>query len=141
MAYSLSGNISASFPTGHDLSNSQYFFVAMDQTGSVGNCPAGTKAIGVLANQPSVGAAGQYAATVDLVGVTRICVAQVYAAGQVLVPGTDGTYVGIGMSAADASSTYNYARAITLVPSTKSLDIVPCLLLGPQAGIDSSATA
>ena len=145
MAYTTPTNISLSFPTNADLSNNQFQFVVLDQAGAVGPCDATHKPLGVLTNVPSAGALGQYAATVDLVGVTRIAVKDVYAAGTILCPGVDGTVVGLGMTAADASAnggaSYAYARAMTLQASTKAYDIVPCLLLGPLAGIDTSATA
>jgi hypothetical protein len=145
MAYSTPTNISLSFPTNADLSNNQFQFVVLDQAGAVGPCDATHKPLGVLSNVPSSGALGQYAATVDLVGVTRIAVKGVYAAGSILCPGVDGTNVGVGMTAADASvvggPSFNYARAMTLEASTKAYDIVSALLLGPQAGIDSSSVA
>lgn len=146
MAYTTPTNISLSFPTNADLSNNQFQFVKIDQAGAIGPCDATSKPLGVLTNVPSPTAGGQYAGTVDLVGVTRIAVFGVYAAGSVLVAGQDGTNFGVGMTVADASSanpgtSYNYARAMTLQPSLKTYDVVPCLLLGPQAGIDSSSVA
>lgn len=141
MAYTTPTNIALSFPTAADLSNNQFQFVALNSSGALIACDQTTKSLGVLTNVPSPTAGGQYAGTVDLVGVTRIAVYSTYASGTVIVPGVDGTNVGVGMSAADASTTYNYARAMTLQTATKAYDVVPCLLLGPQAGIDSSATA
>lgn len=144
MAYSTPTNISLSFQTNADLSNNQFFFVSMDQAGRIGTCDATTKALGVLTNVPSATAQGQYAGTVDLVGVTRVAVYGIYPANTILVPGVDGTNIGVGMTPVDASvvatgPSYNWARAITLQPSLKTYDVVPALLLGPLAGIDSSS--
>lgn len=141
MAYTLPTNFSLSMQCDEDLSNNQYFFVTLNSNQRAIACDATHKPVGILTNVPSVGARGQYSATVDVAGVSKITTYGIYPVMTVLVPGVDGTYVGVGMTAADASTSYNYARAITLQPSVAAYDTVSCMLLGPQAGIDASATA
>jgi len=138
MAYTSQTSLSMSWQAGADLSNNQFTFVSMDSTSQIQPCAKTSQALGVLANQPSAGVQGQYAATVDLAGVTRICVAGVYPVGTVLVPGTDGSIVGLGYSVADATSNFKYARAITLQASTAAYDVVAARLIDNNPGVDST---
>ena len=144
MAYNLQTSIPISFQTGDDLSNSQFMFVRLGTDGLLYAADTTTSALGILTNQPSAAAQGQYAGTVDIVGVTRLCVQQAYPIGTWLVPGVDGTYRGIGMSVADASvlACYNpasFIRARALQASTASYDIIAVRLIDPSPGCDGTS--
>jgi len=138
MGYTSQTSISESWQAGEDLSANQFTFVTLDSTARVQASRITDVPTGVLTNVPSASAGGQYAATVDLVGVTRICVGGVYPIGTVLVPDTDGTIEGIGYSVADATSNYKYARAKTLQASTAAYDVVAAMLIDPNPGTDST---
>ena len=141
MAYNLQTSIPISFQTGEDLSNNQFMFVRLGSDGLLYHADSTTYALGVLTNQPSAAAQGQYAGTVDVVGVTRLCVDQAYPIGTWLVPGTDGTFTGIGMSVADASvvnSPASFIRARALQASTASYDIIAVKLVDSNPGADGT---
>ena len=144
MAYNLQTSIPISFQTGEDLSNNQFQFVHLGPDGLLYGADATTYPLGVLTNQPSSAAQGQYAGTVDVVGVTRLAVYGVYPVGTWLVPGIDSTNKGLGMSLADASSTNGgvannkYIRARVLQASTASYDVIAVQLVDPNPGIDST---
>lgn len=141
MAYNSQTSIPLSFQTGEDLSRDQYTFVKLNSSGLVVGSDKTSFSLGVLTNQPSSAIQGQYAATVDVVGVTKIVVGGVYPVGTFLVPGAmDGTKM-LGMSVADASSNCKYIRAMTLQASTAYYDVVSCLLISPNPGTDSTVVS
>jgi len=146
MAYNLQTSISISQQTGEDLSNNQFQFVRLGTDSLLYAADATTYPLGVLTNQPSVGAQGQYAGTVDVVGVTRIAVYNAYPIGTWIVPGCDGTNKGLGMSMSDSSSVSSgvgntkYIRGRLLQASTAAYDVVAMQLVDVNPGADTTTS-
>jgi Collagen triple helix repeat (20 copies). len=137
MAYNLHTAIPVSFQPGEDLSNNQFQFVRLGTDGLLYHSDMTSYALGVLTDTPSSEAQGQYAGTVDIVGVTRLAVYGAYPIGTWLQP--DAT--GYGMSIADASAAgvynNNYIRAWSLQAANNQYDVVSVQLLdlqGPASG-------
>lgn len=130
MAYNLSDTRTISFETNGDLSANQFCFVALDSTARVTPCASATVALGILENSPSAASSGQYAATVAIDGVTRLCVGGAYAIGQMLVPTNNSDGTGIGW-AADGTAV-KYVRAMQLQASTAAGDVVAVKLIDPS---------
>jgi hypothetical protein len=141
MAYNLSDSRTISFQTSADLSASQFCFVKLDATSGLTIAGKNSYALGILENQPSATPGGQYAATVAIDGVARLCVGAAYAIGTFLCPGTSGDGTGIGLNITDSSSNLKYARAMQMQTSTAPGDVVAVRLIGPQPGMDSDGTA
>ena len=146
MAYNLQTSIPISFQCGEDLSNNQFLFVRLGTDGLLHSCDQTSYALGILNNAPSPEVQGQYAGTVDLVGVSRLAVHGVYPVGTWLTPGVISDATGIGMSLADALSVNgqnnnNYIRAWSLQASTARYDVVAVQLLDLQGPASGSAGA
>jgi len=129
MAYQAQTSIDLSYQAGEDLSSNQWQFVYKNPVSNlVRACPTNQIPLGILSNVPTATIQGQYAATVAVVGVTRLCVGAAYPIDTYLVPGTDGTTLGLGYSVADAGSSSTYIRARMLEASSNAYDIVSVLL-------------
>ena len=150
MAYNGQTSVTLSYQTAEDLSTAQFGFVKQDSTGRLVACDSTHYALGILENSPSPMVTdlagnvvpGQYAGTVAVEGVTRVCVGAAYAVGTWIVPGiVDGT-TGIGLSLQDstgsAASSCGFIRALLLEASTAPYDVVACLLVPCQPGNDST---
>jgi len=137
MAYTLQDTRTISLAQGEDLSSAQFQFVKLGTDGTVRVCDKLSAPLGILENTPSAGVTGtngsyqpgQYYATVSVDGVTRIAVDGAYSAGTLLVPSA--STPGYGSSIDNASTSWLYARAISLQASTTGGDIIGCRLIGP----------
>jgi hypothetical protein len=144
MAFNAQTSISLSYQPGTDLSQNQFQFVRLGSDNYLYPADSTTYPLGILANQPSAGAQGQFSGTVDMVGVSRLCVYGVYPVGTWLMAGSDGTTKGLGMSYTDASTTNSgtanncYIRARALQSSTAAYDVISVQLVDPAPGVSST---
>lgn len=138
MGYNQNSERTYSGVTAEDLSNHQFLFVRKGTDGKIYSCDNTHYALGILIDEPSKDAAGQYSASIATDGITRLAVGQAYPIGTFLVPYSDGTYKGYGYSIADATGTdEQYVRAMSLDPSTKPYDIIAVKLIDPRPDVTS----
>lgn len=136
MAYDSQTSLNVAYQAGENLSNNQWQFVRRKVDGLIYSCDDKVSPLGILVNQPSPTSQGQYAATVAMVGVTRLAVGAAYPIDTYLVPHTDGTTKGLGYSVADSSSSAEFIRARMLEPSNGAYEVVSVLLVDGALGLE-----
>lgn len=110
--------ICETFVAGQDLSTKQYLFVNLATDGQIDPAGDGAIAVGVLQNAPS--AAGQ-AATVGILGVTRVKAGAAFEEGVLLGSDTNGKAV--------TATSGEYILAISKEPAGADGDIVLAQLI------------